>query len=66
MKNENDKKGFFERLFESIKVGKASCSCGNCDIEDFPDESEICNDSKDSIKRLEIKQSNVCCGKIRK
>jgi len=53
MKNENGKKGLFERLFGSKKDKKGSC-CGNFHIEELPEEN---TDSKDSPKS----KNNSCC-----
>ena len=38
MSTENEKKGFFERLFGENKPKKSSC-CGNMEFEEIPEES---------------------------
>lgn len=39
MKNENEKKGLFERLTGGKKAKKSSCCC-NIELEELPEEKE--------------------------
>lgn len=56
MKNENEKKGLFERLAGSKKTKKSSC-CGSFQIEEIPEEN---NDNK-SEKKSPKDKGNSCC-----
>ncbi|WP_298200220.1 hypothetical protein [Desulfosporosinus sp.] len=61
MKNEKDKKGFFERLIGGKKAKTGSC-CGNCEVEEIPDGREINKDSKASIIENKKVKKGSCCG----
>lgn len=61
MKIENDKKGFFERLFRGKKAKKGSC-CGNFEVEEISNESENNKDSKASIIGSKKVKRGSCCG----
>ena len=55
MKNENKKKGLFERFLGSKKAKKSSCCC-NLQLEEVPMENTANKDPKDTDK------NNSCCG----
>lgn len=58
MKNENEKKGLFERLtgFKKKKNKKKSCCC-NFEIEEIPEE----NDNKNEKEVPTEEKGNSCC-----
>ena len=56
MKNENEKKGFFERLFGSKETKKCSCCC-NFEVEELPEENTDDKNEKESSKD----EGNSCC-----
>lgn len=56
MKNESEKKGFFERLTGGNKAKKGSCCC-NIEIEEIPEENTDSKDPKDPPKP----KKNSCC-----
>lgn len=56
MSSENEKKGFFERLFGENKTKKSSC-CGNMEFEEIPEESLNDQDKKASKE----KNGGSCC-----
>lgn len=57
MKNENEKKGFFERLLGSKKAKKGSCCCGSFEIEELPEGK----DDNPNGKTPKDKKGNSCC-----
>ncbi|NSW92706.1 MAG: hypothetical protein HPY74_19030 [Firmicutes bacterium] len=56
MKNDNEKKGLFDRLTGSRKAKKSSCCC-NFEIEELPDE----NTNSKTQKTPEKEKGNSCC-----
>ena len=56
MKNENEKKGLFERLIGSKKVKKDSCCC-SFEIEELPENKEY----NTNEKTPKDKKGNSCC-----
>lgn len=56
MSSENEKKGFFERLFGENKTKTSSC-CGSIEFEEIPDESLNDQDKKVSKE----KRGGSCC-----
>lgn len=56
MKNENEKKGLFERLIGSKKE-KKSCCCCNFEVEEIPEE----NDNKKEKETPTEGKGNTCC-----
>lgn len=56
MKNENEKKGLFERLAGSRKAKKSSCCC-NIEVEEIPEENADNKDEKECCKE----KGNSCC-----
>lgn len=56
MKNENEKKGLFDRLNGNKKTKKSSCCC-NFKVEEIPEEK---NDNKGEDKSQKGK-GNSCC-----
>jgi len=58
MKNENEKKGLFERLLGGKKTKKSSCCC-NIELEEIPDATPNNKDAQDSSKPQP--KNNSCC-----
>lgn len=56
MKNENKKKGLFERLMGNKKAKKSSC-CGSIELEEIPEEN---TDNKNE-KLPKEEKGNSCC-----
>jgi len=56
MKNENEKKGLFERLVGSKRAKKSSCCC-SFEIEELPEKTTDIEDSKDTLKS----KRKSCC-----
>lgn len=56
MKNENEKKGLFERLIGSKKVKKSTCCC-NVQVEELLEENADHKDPQDAAKA----KNNSCC-----
>ena len=56
MKNENEKKGLFERLFESKKTKKNTCCC-NIELEELPEQNTDNKKPNDPPKQ----KNNSCC-----
>lgn len=56
MKNENEKKGLFDRLIRGEKAKKSSC-CGNFQIEEIPEE----NNEDKSKKKSQKDKGTSCC-----
>lgn len=56
MKNENEKKGFFERLSRGKKAKTSSC-CGSFEIEEVPENKE----ENHNVETIKEKKGNSCC-----
>lgn len=57
MKNENEKKGLFDRLNGNKKAKESSCCC-NFEVEEIPEDN---NENKNEKKPRKDK-GNSCCG----
>lgn len=56
MENENEKKGFLERLLGGKKAKKSSCCC-NIELEEVPEENTDSKETKGSDKN----KDSSCC-----